>query len=255
MRYPLGADRGVPTDLPIDQADCLICVDYFGLTSEACESAVARYPDCHVIVDASQSLFHTAHPRAITAYSPRKFAGLPDGGFLVGSNAPLPSLGANSEASDLRRRHMWARDAGEVAEGYLLFQESEATLSSCDPRAMSPTTRASYLSIDLLRIRNRRVTNYLRLASQLATHGVRTLPLASESVPLCCPVSELNAPALRARLASSGVYCPMFWPDTEIPGFDHIGRQYRDHTVYLPCDQRYDERDMDTVIRSILRCV
>ncbi|MFY2763365.1 hypothetical protein [Arenimonas sp. MALMAid1274] len=251
--YPLSDLRGVPEDLPVDDADWVLCVDYFGQSARACDQAIARFGPRRVLVDASQALFHRARPGASTVYSPRKFSGVPDGGILVTPLRVAPPALADEPASLHRTRHLHSRAAGNVAQGYLQYQEAERSLKDCRPQAMSRTTRGILDKIDWHEVADRRTGNHRILADALAQAGIEVHALPAGSVPLCCAVPCKRAVDLREKLASEGVFTAMYWPDADVPGGDRVGQALRDSTLYLPCDQRYDAADMLDLSRVLLR--
>lgn len=251
-RYPLSESRGVPTDLPMDSLDWLICVDYFGLAAHACDAAIALYGGDRILVDASQALFHTPRPGVATVYSPRKFLGVPDGGLLITSRSlPRPAM-ADESGSASRSQHLLSRASGDVAAGYVQFQQAEASLQDCTPRAMSRRTTEMLATMNIERICRQRIDNYLQLAGDLRQYGFTIPDLPTDAVPLCCPVFDVDAAFLRRELASRKIFVPKYWPDTVVPDDDPVGLGLRDSTLYLPCDQRYGVDDMQRVLRSLL---
>jgi hypothetical protein len=251
-RYTLSESHGVPAHLPLESSDWLICVDYFGITGSACDAAIARHGSERILIDASQALFHAPRPGVSTAYSPRKFVGIPDGGLLVTPHdLPRPAV-ADESASTSRSQHLLSRASGHVAAGYAQFQQAEASLADCTPRAMSTHTTRMLVMIDFDHVRDRRIANYLRLAGELRRHGYAVPELPEDAVPLCCPVSGVDAPSLRRALASRKIFTPAYWPDAVVPDDDPVGLALRDGTIYLPCDQRYGDADMQRVARLLI---
>jgi len=252
-RYCLAEDRGVPRDLDIGDRDIVVCVDYFGLTAASCAEAQQRLGADRVLFDCAQALFHPPSPGASTVYSPRKFAGLPDGGLLVTPNLPPPPLPADQAGTTTRGQALRARAEGRVAEGYRLFQAAEASLADCTPRAISEATATALASVDWKTAGQRRVENYQALATLLGESGMRVLPLPPDAVPLCCPVAWPQAAAARKWLANEGIFTPHYWPDSELPPGDGVALVLRDHTLYLPCDQRYHRSDMLRVAQTLAK--
>jgi hypothetical protein len=250
--YALNADRSVPENLPISDADWVMCIDYFGLNAAACDATIARLGAHRVLVDASQALFHRPRAGASTVYSPRKFAGLPDGGLLVTPHAPPAPPPGLEEASRARTRHLDDRAQGRVTEGRAAFQAAEASLRACAPRSMSDTTARMLGAIDFARIGERRRANYARLLGALRNQGFRIPALPVDAVPLCCPVGDVDGGSLRAGLASRNIFSPTYWPDATVPADDPIGSALRHRTLYLPCDHRYGESDMARVVDALL---
>lgn len=250
--YALDAQRGVPSDLVLAPAEWLLCVDYFGLGGAACDAAIARHGGHRIVVDASQALLHAPRPGVATVYSPRKFCGVPDGGWLVNATEIASPSAADERASAERGRSLLSRSAGLVADGYAQFQQAEASLSDCAPAAMSTLTRSLFQAVDVAAMRERRIANYAHLAGLLP--GLLVPELDGDAVPLCCPVASPQAPRLRKALAERGIFTPAYWPDADLPGDDANGLALRHGTLYLPCDQRYDIADMDRIAHT-LRCL
>jgi hypothetical protein len=252
-RYPLSSTWSVPSDLFLDAGDWLLCVDYFGICRTQTEAILERFGPERVLVDASQSLFHKPREKETAVYSPRKFVGVPDGGLLL-TDLELPPPGEADEVSSLIRcKHLRSRSEGRVADGHLQFQTAEESLKNCEPMAMSKLTAALIDSVDAEGIAERRVANYGLLASQLSMYGTNVPELRSNTVPLCCPVADIEAPRKRKELAAKGIYTPSYWPDSIIPEDDTYGLRLRDATLFLPCDQRYAAPEMLQVVSSLLQ--
>lgn len=251
LGYPLDGSLGVPAATPVADGDWVVCVDYFGLHADACDEAIARYGAHRVVVDASQALFHSARPGATTIYSPRKFVGVPDGGLLVSPHAVGDRLPADEPGSQWRSRHLATRASGDVATGYRQFQEAEASLDDCRPASLSASTRKALGNVDWQVVRRRRIANYATLAESLPGTPLLQPSLREGAVPMCCPVRVPDAPALRAVLASKGIFTASYWPGVHLPPDDTAGHRLRDQTIYLPCDQRYGQKDMRDVARTL----
>jgi hypothetical protein len=251
--YALCDGFGVPSDLALEATDWLVCVDYFGMSDTACDEAIARYGSERVLVDASQSLFHRPRLGATSVYSARKFVGVPDGGLMVSPHiVPAPTT-ADESASITRSQHLLTRASGQILKGYGQFQKAEASLSSSESQAMSTLTASMLAAIDFDQVRHRRVANFNSLATALRGHGFNIPTLPHDAVPLCCPVRNVDGKLMRQKLISQNIFSPTYWPDAALPKSDKIGLALRDRTVYLPCDQRYGDREMARITRTLLK--
>jgi len=197
-------------------------------------------------------LLHAPRPGVATVYSPRKFCGVPDGGWLVNATGIAAPRAADERASVERGQSLLSRSAGLVADGYAQFRQAEASLSDCTPMAMSTLTRTLFEAVDVASLRERRIANYAHLAGRL--EGLLVPVPDDGDVPLCCPVASPQAPRLRKALAERGIFTPAYWPDADLPDDDPHGLALRHGTLYLPCDQRYDVDDMDRIAHT-LRCL
>lgn len=252
-RYVLDACRGVPVQVDIEPGDLLICVDYFGVSAPAVESAISRFGPAAVLVDASQSLFFKPCPGSATVYSPRKFLGIPDGGLLLSTVPVPPRLVAEESESVSRAQHLLYRLAGLIESGHEIFRHAEMSLVDCAPLEMSRITKALLWSASFEAIAARRLRNYGCLASLLGEAGFEVPDLSPGAVPLCCPVHVKAASTVRAALVSKHIFTPTYWPDAEVPEYDSEALTLRDCTVYLPCDQRYGDSEMRYVARTMIR--
>jgi len=254
-RYKLSNTYGVPVDVKPEPSDWLICVDYFGINNAAVDDALDRF-GCHrVLVDASQALFHRIRPGGTGVYSIRKFVGVPDGGFLISNLLLGPRREPNEIESFNRSRHLLARLSGAIEQGYAYFQDAEASLTSCEPVAMSQLTYQLIASIDFTSVAERRVTNYSWMAAELKRKGLKVLPLPDGAVPLCCPVLEVNALRIKQKLSARSIFTPTYWPELTLPEADTVARSLRDTTVFMPCDQRLRGSDVEYAIRSLLEAM
>lgn len=252
-RYLLTEGRGVPENLPVDSNDVVICVDYFGISGSACDSAIATYGRERVLIDASQSLFHIPRENVPTVYSPRKFVGVPDGGFIVAPQT-IPSLKPADEAASINRSlHLLTRSSGQIGKGHSQFMAAEASLSSHESIAMSNLTYNMISAIDFDRVRKRRVTNYHALSTALTNLGLITSELPEHAVPMCFPLSNVEGKSLQRALISHNIFSPTYWSESALPENEIVGLALRDRTVYLPCDQRYGPVEMTYIAETIAK--
>jgi hypothetical protein len=228
-------------------------VDYFGISADACDTAIAQYGRERVLVDASQSLFHTPRESVATVYSPRKFVGVPDGGLMVGPQIlPLPTM-ADEAASTARSQHLITRASGHILKGYDQFQNAEASLSCSESQAMSALTTYMLAAINFDQVRRRRIANFKNLSTALRGIGFNVPELPNDAVPLCCPVIDVEGRLMQQKLIAQNIFTPTYWSDTTLPEDDKIGLTLRDRTVYLPCDQRYGGPEMARIAHALLK--
>lgn len=250
-RYRLAEDWGPGDDVTPAPGDRVLVVDFFGLAAAAVRRAVACFGAGSVIADHSLALFAAPVDGVPTAYSPRKFVGLPDGGLLLNGEA-LELAAPDETLSAGRARHLLLRAAGDLQSGRIAFSEAEASLDAdLAPRAMSLLTRRLLEAVDVEAVASRRVRNFDRLASGLRALGFDVPCRSPDAVPLCCPVFGLRPTVARPLLASNGIFCAAYWPDVALDVEDVEGRRFAEATTFLPCDQRYDDDDIDFVLERI----
>lgn len=249
--YALDQDLGPDPALQPSDGDRVLLVDWFGVYGASVRAACRRFGRERVLVDAAMSLWFEPEPGVATAVSPRKFVGVPDGGWLRHAPSAASPAVADAEASIARCAHLLRRAAGDVAGGRAPFAAAEAAIAAeTAPTAMSPLTAQLLAGIDFDHVAARRRHNYRRLASGLQALGHAPPSLPDDAVPLCLPLPTPGADAVRRRLAAQGVYCAHYWEGVPSALPDPVGRRLREATVCLPCDQRLDDADVDAVLAA-----
>lgn len=237
--------------LPDDaqQEDIIILVDYFGLTARHIIDASAQFPG-RIIVDATTALFRESGEQFPTFYSPRKFVGVPDGGV---ARAPFPLVRRPEEAtpSSAAALHLLQRIEGGVLSAVAAAQQAEDAL--CGTRlAMSPLTRRLLRSINFQTVSQKRLSNYRTLHRSLASLNRLKLPEHPDSAPMYYPF-VCGIPGMRDDLIDAGVALPLFWEEVIDTTPAHSAENNLARTLLpLPIDQRYDENDMQKLLRLII---
>jgi hypothetical protein len=250
-RYRLDGTWGVPSEVALDDDEWLLCVDYLGLSGHAVDTALRRFPQSRVIVDASQAFYRQRVGAETLLFSPRKFFPVPDGGWTDPAAIVTVPTESDDEASTVRAGYLHARAAGRLEAGYAAYHAAEASLAAAAPVALSGLTRALLAEQDLTAAREARRGNYATLRQHLEGLGFQVPALPEAAVPLFVPASVPDAAPIRATLAAVGIFSPTFWPDALPPADDTIGRALRNDTLYLPCDQRYGYADMKRVADAL----
>lgn len=243
VRYAV--DAQLHPVLPADMAphDVLLLVNYFGLTGEAVAAAVAAAP-CAVVVDATTAFYYPPLPGVPAFYSPRKFAGMADGGIAVGVDAAAFDLPPDAE-SDIRTADLF-RYASDAA-----VQAAEDALSS-PPKRMGQLSRQLLCRTPWLAAAEQRLLNYAVLHRALSGINRLMLPSTPACAPMCYPL-VCGIPGLRDFLIDAGVRLPLYWPEV-IDATDAGDTENRLARMLLPLplDQRYSEHDMEQLLKWIL---
>lgn len=238
-------DAALRPVLPAELApqDVLVAVNYFGLTGAAVAATVATAP-CRVVVDATTALYSPPLPGVPTFYSPRKFAGLADGGVAVGVKA-LPwvlPVDAGSDARTAALLQQYNDSAVQAAEDAL----------SAPPKRMGTLTRHLLCHTPWQAVARQRILNYGVLHRALGDINRLPLPQVPAHAPMCYPL-VCGIPGLRDALIDAGVRLPLYWPEVieKTDAGDTENRLART-LLPLPLDQRYSERDMERLVALVL---
>jgi len=235
----------------LGQDDWFYAVNYFGVCSRATDALLARVDPMRVVLDHCQAFYAPPPACLATIYSPRKFFGVADGGFLV-TDLAVPAPRQDDTPVPERAGHLLTRLAGAPEPGYPAYLHSEQGLEALAPRAMSMLSQRILASVDLEVARERRKHNFAYLHERLGRFNRHHFELASIEGPLCYPLLA-QAQGLHDALIAQRIYVATYWPEVlhrALPG--SVAAAMVRGLVPLPCDQRYDEHDMARVADACL---
>ncbi|MDO4332600.1 MAG: hypothetical protein Q4C58_07900 [Eubacteriales bacterium] len=238
----------------INTDEWLIYVHYFGIASEEKMKKIAdKYKN--VIFDNTQAFF--AKPildgNCMNVYSPRKFVGLIDGGYLVWS-------GEREVSEDYPQDISWERggfllkslELGTNA-AYKDNLDSKVCLADGIKR-MSVLTRRMLKSLDYDDLAEKRDRNYRVLVKKFEDVNLLKVPMQGFA-PFVYPLVIENSD-LRRRVVEKKIYVPQWWKYLldEVPE-DSIESWLSQWLLPLPVDHRYNENDMEDMASIIFQCL
>lgn len=253
QRYAIDEEFRIAEPPALRPGDWLLYVNYFGLCDSVVDELLARYPANQVVVDNSQAFFAAPTHSLATLYSPRKFFGVPDGGYLVAPTTQLNDFERDTD-SVLRSRHLMTRLALGAEAGYGQYVEAEKSLCDQPARRMSRITEQLLSVIDHADVRSRRRRNFDLLQSHLGFCNELRWRLRKDQVPLCYPLL-VRRDGLREELMRARVYVPRYWPDLLISeaGLPERERRLATDLLPLPIDQRCEpEALMHYIVSPLL---
>lgn len=249
--------RNIPIELPPDSV--LLYVNYFGLCKKNISKLTNEISSKNLIIDNSQALFTSHEDTLATIYSPRKFVGLPDGGFI--KTSPLLKITTpqiEDHQSIERMRYLLLRMSYSAREGYQDFQIARDSLQDTAPLGMSRLTRRLMNSIQWDQVRNSRRRNFSIIQSMLGHINEKCWVLGDEDAPLCYPLSlkQDRVSNIRKELNDHNIFTPIYWPDvapriTANTIEDHLFSQ----TLYLPIDQRLEPPQIVMMANLVLALI
>lgn len=238
----------------LEDSDWIIYVNYFGIASaEKIGKIAAKYRN--VIFDNTQALF--AEPildgNCMNVYSPRKFVGLVDGGYLVWN-------GDHNVSEDYPIDISWER-AGflfkSIELGTNAAYEDNLYSKVCltdGIRKMSVLTQKMLCSVDYDYMAEKRDRNYRILIEKFETVNRLKMPMEGYA-PFVYPlvVEDLE---IRKMMVEKKIYVPQWWKYLigELP-MGCIEEWLSKWLLPLPIDHRYTEQDMEdmaVLIRKII---
>ncbi|MFM0628426.1 hypothetical protein [Paraburkholderia xenovorans] len=235
----------------VAHGEWFVYVNYFGLCAQQVDDVLSRFPRERVVIDNAQALFAQPADCLATLYSPRKFLGVPDGGYLV-TQQPIAMPEATDEASLLRCGHLLTRLAKDAEAGYADYAAAEESLKHQEPLRMSTLTQRLLASVDYESVRARRAENFAFLHGKLQRYNRFTVRYDEHTVPLCYPL--FGAPTgVREALRAQRIYTPTYWPDVAAAeGAPAFERSLPGSTLCLPCDQRLTRNDLAPMVQHLL---
>lgn len=255
--YALNTDLS-PSDLPkrLSEGDVVLYVNYFGLCQSVVNQLQTHYLPEQLIIDNSHALFAPHGGNLATVYSPRKFAGLPDGGLLLHSSALQISAPEMEDTLSFERmKFLLLRTAHSAREGYAAFNEARNSLNNLPPQRMSRLTRRLMRSINWPEVADCRRKNFSIMDNLMMGHNASRWVVNHEDIPLCYPLflPRQDVGKIKSKLAEQNIFTATYWPDV-LPRLypNSAEASLTQNTLFLPIDQRLNSAETGNMGRRIL---
>ena len=231
----------------IKEEDVFLYTNYFGLKSDYILEIINK--PVNLILDYSQSFFTLPVKGIDTFYSPRKFFGVPDGGYLYCDKVLTVNLETDSSVD--RIRHLLERIDLGAAAGYESFIENDKKLDNLPIRKMSVFTSRMLKAIDYKTIVSKRRKNFNLLHESLGSINNFPINRNGESVPMIYPFVTEDL-SLRERLIKNKIFIATYWPNVlEWTEEGSVEMKLTKQLMPLPIDQRYSVKDLEMIIKII----
>lgn len=239
-----------PEDIELASDEWLYLMSFYGqLTTEKIKEYVQQYK--RVIVDFSHDYFHKPIPNADTLYTCRKFFGVPDGAVLY-TNVRQPQIDIKQDESFERIHYLLGRYERSASEFYNESAANNKCFANEPIKWMSKLTENLLHGINYERIRQQRTSNYTYLHEKLA--AMNKLDLRIVDGAYAYPLMIEEGAKLKKRLIDHNVFVPTLWPNV-LQDMEETDLEYyiAKNTLPLPCDQRYSQEDMQSIINLIFQ--
>lgn len=223
-------------DYILSKNEAFLYTNYFGLKQNCVERLVKLYKT-QLIVDNSQAFYSEPIEGIDTFYSPRKFFGVSDGGYLYIDKTLDIEL--EQDYSYERMSHLLKRIDVSAEFGFNDFGKNDDLLINQPIRKMSKLTDMILSSIDYNIVKTKRIENYLYLDSKLKDKNLIRLSLNNNDIPMFYPYLT-NDKELRSKLISDKIFIATYWPNV-INWVKEGDLEFRltNNLLPLPVDQRY----------------
>ena len=244
--YHISNDFSI-NDFDVEKCAYLYAVNYFGQLSNN-EILLLKDKCKNLIVDNAQAYFQLPVNSVDTIYTCRKFIGVSDGSFLYTDKKINRNL--EQDISYERMTFLCGRFEKSASDFYNSFLINEELLNNLPLRQMSKLTNNLLRSINYELVKNKRTKNYNYLFDKLVK--INKLSLKRIEGAFAYPLYIDNGNELRKKLIAHKIYVPMLW--SNVITDDLKGTLEYDmalNILPLPCDQRYDEKDMEYIVETI----
>jgi hypothetical protein len=235
----------------IKDNEALLFVNYFGLMNNNIKYLKYKYKN--LIIDNAQAFYSNPVDEVLTFYSPRKFFGLPDGGFVYSNTKRKLIL--EIDKSSNRISHLINRIEDGAEAGYKFFQQNDNKLNNLPLRRMSKLTDKLLRNIDFEAVRRKRNENFEILHIKLKNDNELT-PIIEKTIvngPMVYPFLAKGNVKLRDKLISEKIFVPKYWPNViKWLGDKKYWENYLfENLIALPIDQRYYYKEMNKILKII----
>lgn len=249
-RYEVSKDLCLANPIELGEYDYLLVTNYFGILDSYIVELSKIYGD-KLIVDNAQALFAKPINGVRTAYSPRKFMGVADGGIAY---SPTKFIGeiCETDISVERSEYLLSRFDYPSACGYAASKESNKTIEDTDLKWMSHLTKAIYKSANFDFIKSRRIQNFEYLHQQLGDINQMKIPSSdSFECPMVYPLFVKNDSLLKC-LIEDGIFVAVYWPYVlQTCPEGSTAHELAKNVIALPIDQRYGLSEMEYIVERI----
>lgn len=231
----------------INESEFLYVVNYYGQISNE-EVLNMKHIFKNIILDNTHAFFQKPIKGVDTIYSCRKFFGVPDGAYLYTNK--ILSYDLVTDISKDRMIHILGRYEGTASGYYNEFQKNDEIFEKEPIKIMSKLTQNLLGAIDYTDAKKIRTENFKYLHKYLKVYNKLNIefPEGAFSYPLYIE----GASKIREKLIKKKIYVSTLWPNV-IKSMDTESVEYKlaNNILPLPCDQRYDIKDMKFIIDTI----
>ncbi|SDF15410.1 hypothetical protein [Sporomusa acidovorans] len=237
--------------IPTDSA--IVIANYFGIMGQSrLENLSSRYKN--VIIDNSQAFFSKPLSDCISVYSARKFIGVPDGAYVIGTGTVTQleeyEQDISSDTSLFLLQRIEYGCAGKSYEAKLL---NEQRINNSDIKKMSKLTRAILDGTNYDLIKKKRRENF-DIACNLFGGINKINPRMyydEDCIPMVYPLVVENDDLL-AKLLANKIYQGHWWSYLlESLPEDSYEYWLSKYIIPVTIDQRYDKAELDFTAKII----
>jgi hypothetical protein len=232
----------------LKESDYFLYINYFGLKDHTVKrlSSLIR----NLIIDNSQAFFSKPIPGIDTLYSPRKFFGVPDGGYLY-TNKRLDHILEQDISCD-RMDHLLIRIDKSAEDGYKYFLQNNTKLINQPIKTMSKLTQSLLGNIDYKKVMAKRKVNFMFLHDTLHNKNEFKIDIPGLNSPMVYPFLCTNGTNLKTKLIDKKIFVATYWKNVlNTVDADSSETYLTENLVHLPVDQRYNTDVLKKILTNL----
>jgi len=247
--YDINQHLELETIPELESEEALLYINYFGLKDDHISQLSKQINN--LIIDNAQAFYSTPLANVDTVYSPRKFFGLPDGGYL--SSTVKEDIDLPKDVSINRFSHLIKRLDLGAERGYKDFKENDTSLEGEPIKEMSSLTQSILNNINYQFAKKTRNDNYNFLHDNLSSINTLQIKFDTNKSPMVYPLL-IEDVGLRKELSQNKVFIATYWPDvTSRCANDSLESYFANYILPLPIDQRYSIEEMKKIASILLK--
>jgi len=231
----------------------ILLINYFGImSSERMCNLASKYKN--VIIDNSQAFFAPPIGSCMNVYSTRKFIGVPDGAYLIGSHAnDYLEEYEQDYSSDTSLFLLQRIEYGCEGKAYQGKQKNDERIDNSGIKRMSKLTRAILDGIDYNFIKRKRIENF-EIACSLFESINKINPKKfydKDCVPMVYPLlieNDMVLPKLIENKVFQGHWWNYILEEAPQDSYEYYLSKYM---IPITIDQRYGEKEIKYVFNLI----
>ncbi len=238
-------------NISLSDNEYLYVVNYYGQLGKD-RIVYLKQRHKQIIFDNTHAFYQKPIVGMDTIYTCRKFFGVPDGAYL--STDAMLKDDLEIDISKNRMTHILGRYECRASDYYIDFQSNDESFKRQSLKFMSKLTHNILGAIDYERVRQIRNENYDYLNSKLGAYN--KLKLITPDGAFAYPFYVKNGTKIRREMAKKKLYIPMLWPNVlDYKSEGTLEHDYVTNILPLPCDQRYEVKNMETIVKFLRCCV
>lgn len=241
-------DNFMPDEIPWEPDIWVYIMNYYGqLTKEQVLFLKDKYQN--IIVDNAHAYFDNPLPGIDTLYTCRKFFGVSDGAFLYTDK--MLEKDFLYDESYRRVEYLLGRFERTASEFFDKSVKNNEFFDDAPIMKMSKLTENFLRAVDYKFVKQVRTANFSYLHKKLGHLNLLQLRLVEGA--FAYPLLLENGVMIRKRLIENKIYIPVLWPNVMKDSQEFTYEEYLAKNILpLPCDQRYDIKDMERIFQCIM---